>query len=112
MDESMEQLAVGVKATLGTLWGGARGVITTGITLSAKVAEKVEEAAALAAKEIVETVEDGVADVSGLSMVKVATAAAASTRRMGGLLASKAELGLEVRGLALQTSHCLKTAYA
>lgn len=98
MDESMEQLAVGMKSTLGSLWGGARGVIATGITLTTKVAERVEEVATLAAKELVETVEEGVADVRGLSMVKAASVAAANTRRMGGLLASKAELGLEVRG--------------
>lgn len=96
LDESVEQLTVGLKNTLGSLWGGARGVLQSGIAPIAKMAEKVEEAAVLAAKELVETVEEGVADVRGLSVVKAATSAAANTRKLGGMLAAKAESGIEV----------------
>lgn len=96
LDDSVEQLTVGLKNTLGSLWGGARGVLQSGIAPIAKMAEKVEEAAVLAAKELVETVEEGVADVRGLSVVKAATSAAANTRKLGGMLAAKAESSIEV----------------
>eukprot|EP00884_Botryococcus_braunii_P008010 jgi/Botrbrau1/1720/Bobra.116_2s0062.1 len=98
LDESMEQLSSGLKSTLGSLWGGARGVITSGINPIAKMAEKVEEAAVLAAKELVETVEEGVSDVRQLSVIKAAASAAVSTRKLGGLLAAKAETSLEQLG--------------
>ncbi|KAK9819865.1 hypothetical protein WJX72_003448 [[Myrmecia] bisecta] len=93
IDDQVEQLAQGVSQTFGSLWGGARGVLRGGLTYGQRVAERLEEAAAAAAKELAETVEEGVRDASsGLA------AAAGNTRRVGGLLASRAEHGLEEFG--------------
>jgi hypothetical protein len=97
LDDSVEQLTAGLKNTLGSLWGGARGVLQP----IARIAEKVEEATVLAAKELMETVEEGVADVRGLNVVKAATSAAANTRKLGGMLAAKAESGIEVRSCSI-----------
>ncbi|KAK9817354.1 hypothetical protein WJX74_010941 [Apatococcus lobatus] len=94
-EEEMDRLAQGVGSTLTGLWGGAKGMWSSGMTYGQQVAEKMEQAAAAAARELQETVEDSVRDMRETQAFRGIASAAGSTRRMVEMTAAQAEQGLE-----------------